>query len=211
MSTDRKKKKRDLPRVERIKIIEYVCIGLVILLFLGLAIFYGGRDRSTRNNTAEADASPSPVPTDDPSIRGMNVLDALERASFGVSYEQDSYSVRSPNGVAFEMHMESDDRGLIELSFETPLCPDPDGETEIEELLRTENRQSIEAIRALFDAVMPVFHRPIADSDTIVKQSRNVVKSGEPYAKHFGTYSMRISSDFDAIPQTVTIRFVRDP
>ena len=42
MSTDRKKKKKRIySQIEWIKIIEYVCIGLVVLLFVGLAIYYG--------------------------------------------------------------------------------------------------------------------------------------------------------------------------
>ena len=63
MSTDRRKKKRSVPRFERIKIIEYGCIGLVILLFVGLAILYGSKNRTAVE--ANADASPSSVPTPD--------------------------------------------------------------------------------------------------------------------------------------------------
>ena len=207
-STDKKKNKRGRIRAERVKIIEYCCIGLVILLFLGLAFFYGRKDHTTA--PAEADASPSPVPTEDSSIRGKNLLGALERASFDVTYLPDSYSVQSSDGIAFVMRMESDDRGIVSLSFETLFCADPEEESEIADLLRAENRKTTEALRALFDAVMPVFHRPIADSDTIVKQCQKVVKSGEPYSKHFGTYSVRITSDPQAVPQSVTIRFIRD-
>ncbi len=209
MSTDRTKKKRGFPRVDRIKIIEYVCIGLVILLFLGLAIFYGGK--KTGRAATDAEASPSPVPTDDPSIRGMNILDALDRAGFETVYHTDRYDVKSPDGVAFDMRMESDDKGLVRLSFETLLCADLDDGTETANVIREKNRQTVAALRALLDSVMPVFRRTIADSDTIVKQCRKVAETGEPYSKHFGKYSVRISSDPSVVPQTVMILFVRDP
>lgn len=209
MSTDRTKKKRGFPRVDRIKIIEYVCIGLVILLFLGLAIFYGGK--KTDRAATDAEASPSPVPTDDPSIRGMSILDALDRAGFETVYHTDRYDVKSPDGVAFDMRMESDDKGLVRLSFETLLCADLDDGTETANVIREKNRQTVAALRALLDSVMPVFRRTIADSDTIVKQCRKVAETGEPYSKHFGKYSVRISSDPSVVPQTVMILFVRDP
>ena len=208
MSTDGKKKKHGFPRIERIKIIEYGCIGLVVLLFWGLAVFYGGK--KSEDHVSDAEVSPSPLPTEDPSIRGKNVLDALEKAEFTVIFLQEYYDLHSPDGVAFEMRMESDNHGLIKLSFETFLCPDPDEETETAKLIRAENKQSLEAIRTLFDAIMPVFHRPIADSDTITKQCEKVVKTGETYAKHFSNYSVRITSDPEVIPQRVTVRFVRD-
>lgn len=209
MSTDRTKKKRGFPRVDRIKIIEYVCIGLVILLFLGLAIFYG--EKKTDRAATDAEASPSPVPTDDPSIRGMNILDALDRAGFETVYHTDRYDVKLPDGVAFDMRMESDDKGLVRLSFETLLCADLDDGTETANVIREKNRQTVAALRALLDSVMPVFRRTIADSDTIVKQCRKVAETGEPYSKHFGKYSVRISSDPSVVPQTVMILFVRDP
>lgn len=207
MSTDRKKKKRRFAQIERIKIIEYGCIGLVILLFVGLAVFYG---KSRSAETPVSGTSPTAEPTADTSIRGMNILDALEQHSFEVIYRSDRYDVQSPDGVAFTMQMESDDRGLIRLSFETLLCADPDDETETAALIRSENRKTIDALRALLDAVMPVFRRTIADSDTFVKQCQKTVQTGEPYSKHFGTYSVRIVSDPSVAPQTATILFLRD-
>ena len=203
-----KKKKSVFRRIERIKIIEYGCIGLVILLFLGLAIVYGGQRSADRS--AEADASPSPVPTADTSIRGMNVLNALTAASFEVTYQQEHYDVCSPDGVAFEMQMQSDDKGIVALSFETLLYADPEDGTETSSLIATENKQTVNALRTLLDAIMPVFHRTITDSDTITAQCQKVVRSGEPYSKHFGTYSIRITSDPDADLQTVKIQFIRD-
>ena len=209
MSTDRKKKKKRIySQIEWIKIIEYVCIGLVVLLFVGLAIYYGKGKPASEQAAA---ASPSPKPTADPSIRGMNILDALDRSSFEVSYRTDHYDVRSDKGVAITMCMESDDHGIVRLSFETLLCADPSGETETDTLIRSENKQSIDALRKLFDAVMPVFRRTITDSDTIVRQCQKVVQSGDSYSKHFGNYSVRIVSDPSIVPQTVTILFVRDP
>ena len=204
---DKKKKKTAFRRVERIKIIEYGCIGLVILLFLGLALLYGGK-RS--GDSADPNASPSPVPTADTSIRGMNVLDALTAASFTVDYRQDRYDVVSPDGVAFDMRMQSDDKGIVSLSFETLLCADPEDGTETSNLIRSENKRSVHALQTLFDAIMPVFHRTIADSDTITKQCQKVVQSGEPYTKHLGSFSVRITSDPDADLQTVTIQLIRD-
>ena len=83
MSTDRKtKRKRAILRIERIKIIEYASIGLVILLFLGLAIRYGTAKSAV--DDAAPDPTVSPVPTEDTSIRGMNVFRALEAAGFTV-------------------------------------------------------------------------------------------------------------------------------
>lgn len=210
MSTDRKKKKkRGLPRIERIKIIEYVCIGLVILLFLGLAIFYGGKkDDATRS---EIEATPSPVPTNDPSIRGKNILDAIDGSSFSLTYRQDRYDLIAPNGVAIDMHMLSDDSGLRQLSFETALCADPEENNEIAETVRKENKQTLEALRDLLDLVMPVLRRTVSDSDTIVKQCRKTIETGEPYSKHIGQFTVRIETDPEAIPQAVTITFIHDP
>ncbi len=208
MSTDRRKKKRSVPRFERIRIIEYGCIGLVILLFVGLAILYGSKEKHP--DEPVADASPSPVPTPDETIRGMHVLDALDKAGFAVSYETDRYDVLSPDGVSFTMRMGSDDRGISELSFETPLCPDPEEETESARLLREENRRTVKELQKLFDCVMPVFRRPVSDSDTIVKQCRKVAENGDVYSKHFGRYSVRIVSDSEARPQTVTVYLIRD-
>lgn len=209
MSTDRAKKKRGVPRIDRIKIIEYVCIGLVVLLFLGLAILYGKGDAKT--DLTEIDASPSPVPTDDPSIRGKNVLDAIESSAFTLTYQQDHYDVVSENGTAFEMRMLSDDNGILQLSFETLLCADPEAENEISESLIAENKQTLRAIQDLLDRIMPVLKRTVSDSDLIVGQCKKVVKSGELYSKHIGRFTVRIQSDPEAIPQTVLIEFIRDP
>ena len=209
MSTDRAKKKRGVPRIDRVKIIEYVCIGLVVLLFLGLALFYGkGKDKT---DPAEIDASPSPVPTDDPSIRGKNVLDAIDGSTFTLTYRQDHYDIVSDDGTAFEMRMLSDDSGITRLSFETLLCADPEDENEVSESLIAENKRSLHAIRELLDLIMPVLKRTVSDSDVIVGQCRKVVKTGESYSKHIGRFTVRVDSDPDAIPQTVLIEFIRDP
>ena len=211
MSTDRKKKKkRAIARIERIKIIEYGCIALVILLFLGLAIFYGS-GHSLRETEEAASATDSPEPTDDLSIRGMNVFSALDESGFTIETDTDGYTVTAQNGIRFRMQMHSDDKGVLTLSFETPLCADPKEEGAIFDTLREENRKAIEALRDLFDTVMPVFHRTINDSETIVRQCSKVVEKGESYAKHFGHYSVRILTDPDAAPQIVSISLVRDP
>ena len=209
MSTDRKKKKRSVPRFERIKLIEYGCIGLVILLFVGLAILYGTKEKAQKEPAA--DAAPTSVPTPDDSIRSKALFDALEKGGFSVAYQPDHYDVLSPDGVPFSMQMTSDDRGIRDLSFETQLCPDPEEETETGRLLRAENQRVINEMRLLFDCVLPVFRRPVSNSDTIVKQCRKVVKDGEPYSAHFGHYSVRILSDPESSPQTVIVRLIRDP
>ena len=208
MSTNRSKKKRRFAGFERIKLIEYACIALVVLLFLGLAIYYGNKPRSNRDSV-ESDL-PSPVPTEDTSIRGMNVLNALEKSGFSVTHRTDSYDVISPEGIAFTLRMQSDDRGIRELSVATLLCADPKEDTLTAQTLRAENRASVAAIRALFDSIMPVFHRTISDSDTITKQCQNVVKDGSSYSKHFGDYSIRIISDPAETPQSVTVYLIRD-
>ena len=209
MSTNRAKakKKRDVPRIDRVKIIEYVCIGLVILLFLGLAFFYG-KDKTEPDET---DASPSPVPTADPSIRGKNVLDAIDSSPFTLTYQQDRYDIVSEGGTAFVMHMLSDDGGITRLSFETVLCADPEEENEISESLIAENKRTLRATQDLLDLIMPVLKRTVSDSDVIVSQCKKVVKSGESYSKHIGRFTVRILSDPEAIPQTVLIEFIRDP
>ena len=210
MSTDRRsKKKRAIRRVERFKIIEYVLIGLVILLFLGLSIYYGsGRSLTGSKNTPEPTVSPAP--TEDSSIRGMRVFAALEDAGFSVVAKDGDYTVTSSDGVVFSMRMQSDDAGIVTLSFETPYCSDPKEEGALYDALREENRRTSEALRDLFDCIMPVFHRSIYDSETIVKQCAKVVSKGESYSKHFGDYSVRILSDPDAVPQTVAVTFIRD-
>ena len=211
MSTDRAKakKKRGIPRVDRVKIIEYVCIGLVILLFLGLAIFYGNKDRGA--DPVDVDTSPSPVPTADPSIRGKNILDAIEGSSFSLTYRQDHYDIVSENGTVIEMRMLSDDSGIIRLSFATELCADPEEENEIAESLKAKNKQTAQALQDLFDLIMPVLRRTVSDSNVIVNQCKKVVKSGEAYAKHIGHFTVRVITDPEAIPQTVTVEFIRDP
>lgn len=209
MSTDRAKKKRGVPRIERVRIIEYVCIGLVVLLFLGLAIFYG-RDKD-ETDPVGVEATPSPVPTADPSIRGKNVLDAIDGSSFTLTYQQDHYDVVSEDGTAFEMRMLSDDSGITRLSFETFLCADPEEESEVSASLIAENKRTLRALQDLLDCIMPVLKRTVSDSDVIVNQCRKVAKTGESYSKHIGQFTVRIHTDPDAIPQTVTVEFIHDP
>lgn len=210
MSTDRKsKKKRAIRNIERMKIIEYVSIGLVVLLFLGMAIFYGS-GRSLHKQAPTAEPTVSPVPTDDPSIRGMNVFSALEEGGFSVQMSESGYTVTAPNDVVFSMQMRSDDKGILSLSFETPYCADPKGEGAAYDALREENERTVDALRELFDCVMPVFHRPISDSETVVKQCANVAAKNTSYSKHLGSYSLRILTDADAIPQTVSVALIRD-
>lgn len=208
MSTDRKKNRR-APRIERVKIIEYLCIGLVIALFAGLAILYGGKGHDAV--PAEAEVSPSPVPTDDHSIRGKNILDALEKSEFGLVYRQDHYDLAAPNGVSIEMRMQSDDTGLQRLSVETALSADPEDEGPIFDMVKAENKRTVEALRDLLDLIMPVLHRTVSDSDTIVKRCREVVKSGDPYSKHMGSFTVRVRADAESLPETVTIEWIRDP
>ena len=206
MSTEKRgKKKRSFLTVERIRIIEYVCIGLVVLLFAVLAIRYGTR------SGGEAEPSPSSAPTEDASIRGKNVLDALERGGYAVVPVQDGYDVTAPNGTVWRMEMTHDGSGLVTLSLETELCPDPDGDTDTDALLREKNRKTVESMRDLFDRIMPVFHKTVADSDTIVRQSKKVVSGGESYSRNSGGYTVRIGSDPDAAVQTVTVSIIRNP
>ena len=209
MSTDRRKKKRGVPRIDRIKLIEYGCIALVIALFTGLAILYGRKDRSTV--PPEPESTPTPAPTDDRSIRGKNILDAIEGSSFDLVYLQDHYDLTNENGVAIELRMQSDDTGLQRLSLETPLCADPEESGAIADTLKAQNKDAVKALRDLLDLIMPVLRRTASDSDTIVKRCREVVNSGEPYSKHLGQFSVRILSDPEDIPQTVTIDFIHDP
>ena len=210
MSTDKKRKqKRGILHVERLKIIEYACTAVVVLLFIVMAVLYGRGWSLCRNRTV-SEPTVSPVPTDDRSIRGMNVFSALDDAGFSVETQTDGYVLTTANGVRFTMEMRSDDKGIKTLSFETPYCPDPEEEGELFEALRAENDRTEDALRDLFDCMMPVFHRPISDSETIVQQCGKVVLKGNPYAKRLGDYSVRIQSDLDAIPQTVTITLIRD-
>lgn len=210
MSTDRKRKtKHSFLYAERFRILEYGLIGALVLLFAAGAVLYGLKSREAEP-VSDAPASPTPVPTADPSIRGMNVLAALEDANVTVALDGDDYALTAPNGVPLTMTMGSDDDGVRTLSIETYLSPEPDGESTVAQELRKQNAQTIEALRAVFDAVMPVFHRSIADSETIVKQCRSVVEKGESYAKRFGSYSARILSDIDHHPQSVVVTLVRD-
>ena len=216
MSTEKSKKKKRLARFDRIKIIEYGCIALVILLFLGLALFYGTKkktpqDDPAQDETAEASTA-TPVPTKDPSIRGMNVLDALCEAGFTVTYAPDHYAVVSPGGTSFVLKMTPgrNGDGIGELSLETFLCPDPEDDTLTAEMIREENRATLAALHDLLDALLPVFHRTVADSNTILKECQKVVKDGKEYTKHIGTFSVVVTSDTNAVPQTVLIRLVVD-
>lgn len=207
MSTDRKKRTRSFLQSERFRIIEYACAVLVVLLFFGLAVWYGVARSATDPDAA---ATASPEPSADTSIRGMNVLNALEGAGVDVVPKDGLYTLTAPNGVPFDMRMESDDRGIVSLSFETLLCPDPSDDSAVSAALREQNELTVSALRDVFDAVMPAFHRSAADSETIVAQCQKVVKSGAPYAKRLGDYSVRVLSDPDAVPQSVCITLIRD-
>lgn len=209
-STDRKSKRKHapIPRADRVKILEYGLIVLVVLLFLAASLFYG-LSCSAKKTDPDAEATASPEPTEDPSIRGMRVLNALEDAGVSVELIDGNYRLTAKN-VCITMRMESDDDGIRSLSFEALLCPDPSGDTATEQTLRDSNAETVEALRTVFDAVMPVFGRSAADSETIVRQCRKVVESGEPYAKRLGDYSVRILSDIDALAQSVTVTLIRD-
>ena len=215
MSTEKSRKKRKFARIERIKIIEYGCIALVVLLFLALAIIYGSKNYA--GTGSKASASPSPEPTADTSIRGMNVLNALVNAGFKVDYYPDYYDVKPPEKVSspveieFTVRMESDDDGILLFSVETKLCPDPEDGTETGKMIAEENRETAAALRKLFDAVMPVFHRTTSDSNSIVNQCQKVVKDGGPYSKHMGNYAVSISTAFRDGLQYVIVALSRDP
>lgn len=210
-STDRKSKRKRAPvsHVDRVKIFEYGLIVLVVLLFLAASLFYG-LSCSAGKADPNVEATASPEPTEDPSIRGMRILNALEDAGVSVALLDGDYRLTLPGDVLITMQMQSDDGGVRSLTFETLLCPDPNGDTATEQLLRDENAETVDALRTVFDAVMPVFRRSAADSETIVKQCRKVVETGEPYAKRLGDYSVRVLSDADAVPQTVCIAITRD-
>lgn len=209
MSTDKSKKARKIRRIERIKIIEYGSIALVILLFLGLAILYGNREMPSEEVAAEPTVSSAP--TADTAVRGMHVFEALEEAGFSVVYQTDHYDVTAKNGIRITMRMQSDDSGIEELSMETYLCPDPEGDTEVARMLREENQKSLAAIQDFWNAVLPVFRRPVSDSGTIRKQCVTVVEKAEPYTKHLGKYSLIITTDPDEEVQAVTVGLIRDP
>ncbi len=208
MSTEKKKSKhtRGYLRLERVRIIEFACIGLVILLFLGLAVFYG-----TRPGKEEPEAEQTPLPTEDPHDRGRYVFSALEEAGFVLTANADGYDVQAPNGTALTLRLVGNDDGILTLSVEGPLCAQSDDDSAVAQALRAMDTQTLDALRELFDAVLPVFHRTIKDSDTIVRQCRKVADSGTPYYAAFGKYTLSVESDPDAIPQTVLITLTRNP
>lgn len=210
MSTDRSKKKKTkrFLQAERVKIIEYALIGFIVLMFVGLSVLYGLK-RSAEDAPAAPTEEASPSP--DTAIRGMHLLNALEDAGFTVVRENGAYRLTSSGGVSFDMQMESDRDGILSLAFETLLCTDPEGDALVHQTLREENRKTVDALRALFDAVMPVFRKTVSDSETIVKQCQNTVKSGASYAKSLGQYGVRILSDPNVVPQTVRITLERNP
>lgn len=215
MSTDRKKSKRRFPRVERIKIVEYGLITLVVLAFIGLAIYYGSCRSASKGSDAQAPVSSvstvSPKPTDDRSIRGMYIFTALSNAEFTVTFrEAGLYDVVSKDGVSFVMRMRSDDKSIKVLSFETLLSADMEEDTETARILNAQNKQTLDAMQKLFDCIMPVFRRNISDSDTIVKQCQKVVKGNETYSKNLTDYTVRITSDPEAIPETVLVELLRN-
>ena len=203
-----RKKKPSFLYAERFKVLEYGLIGLLVLAFGAGALVYALKGRAA--TVSDGSLTPSPEPTADLSVRGMNVLNALEDAAIKVTRTDDGYTLTAPNGVSFSMQMESDDSGIRTLEIATQLCPDPTDDSAVSELLRGENARTVEALRTVFDAVMPVFHRSTADSETIVRQCQTVVLKGTPYAKKLGDYSVRILSDTDAIPQTATVSLARD-
>ena len=207
MSTDRKKKRRfSFLYTERFKLLEFGLIGLLVLLFTAGALYFGLKGE----DAPAAEPTPTPEPTADTSIRGMNVLAALEAAGVSVVLNDDGYTLTSPNEVPLSMRMESDEQGIVSLSFETLFCPDPSGDSAVADALRAENVKTEAALRTVFDAVLPVFRRSIADSETLVKQCKTVVSKGTPYAKDLGRYSVRIVSDLAALPQSVTVTLTRD-
>ena len=209
MSTDRtRKKKHSFLYTERFKILEYGLIGLLVLAFGVGAIVYERKSRTAEKEPPAA--SPSPVPTADASIRGMNVLAALEDADVSVEPDGDGYLLTAPNEITLTMFMESDGNGIRSLTIETLLCPDPAGDSEVEQALRQRNGNAVAALRTVFDALMPVFRKSVADSETIVKQCQTVALKGAPYAKRLGSYSVRVQSDPNALPQSVTVTLTRD-
>lgn len=204
-----RKKKSSFLYAERFKILEYGVIGLLVLLFGAGALTYALKEKRAASEP-EIAATPSPAPTADPSIRGMNVLNALEDAGASVELTDESYRLTAPNGVLLTMWMDSDESGIRTLEFTTLLCPDPTDNSAVAEALREENARTVEALRTVFDAVMPVFRRSTADGETIVKQCQTVVLKGTPYAKKLGSYSVRILSEPDPPPQSVTVTLKRD-
>lgn len=206
MSTEKRgKKKRIGLSIERVRIIEYVCIGLVVLLFTGLAVWYG-----TRSKDVPDPAEPA-LPTPDTLIRGEHIWDALDRGGYSYVPDGSGFLLTAPDDTVFRMMLTNDADGIVELTVETELCADPEDDSETSKLLREKNRQSLDSLRDLFDRIMPVFHRTVADSDTIVMQCSKVVSDGGPYSKKLGEYSVRITSDPDRLPQIVVITLTRNP
>lgn len=209
MSTEQKKKSkytRGYLRMERIRIIEFACIGLVILLFLGLAIWYGTKPRDEA-----PEAEPTPAPTEDTAIRGRYVFDALENAGFALTPNADGYDVLSPNGTALSLRIVSDDKGILTLSVQGDLCADPEDDSAISTALRELNAQTLDALRALFDAVLPVFHRTAKDSDTIVTTCRKAADGQTPGYAKLGDYTLSVVPDAEAVPATVLVTLSRNP
>ncbi len=203
MSTKPKngRKKRSFLTVDRIRIIEYICIGLVVLLFVGLAIRYG---------TKTKDAPESVEPAPEPPIRGELVLDALAQGGYTVVPDPDGYDVTAPDGVRFRMEMQSDSDGIRLLTFRTELCADPEDDLDVSAKVREQNARTVASLRDLFDRVMKVYQLPAADSDLIVKQCRSVVSDGETFSKRLGGFTVRVESDPNAAPQTVSVSLIRD-
>lgn len=212
MSTDRSKKKRRFPRVEWIRIVEYGLIALIVLAFVGLSIYYGlhGKSHEPEPEPEPEPAAPtqSPAPTEDTSPRGMNVWNALESAGYEIRYDESL--IISPEGVQFTMRMHSRNDVVQTLSFETVLCPDSSEDAAFARILNEKNRQTVEALRDLFDCVLPVFGRTIADSDYVVTECQKVVESGQTASKRMNAYSVRIESDPNADLQTVIVTLERN-
>jgi hypothetical protein len=187
------------------KIIEYAAIGLLILLFLGLAIFYG-----TRKHEEEAAEVPTPSPTADSAVRGRAVFSALENAGCTLTPNSDGYDVHTPSGTVLTLSVTSDDAGVRSLTVGTYLTIEPEDDSSVAQALAEMDRQSLDAVHLLFDAVLPVFHRDLSGSDTIVTQCRKTANSGTPYSAKFGDYTLRIETDLSAVPQTVTVTLVRN-
>ena len=141
----------------------------------------------------------------------MYIFTALSNAEFTVTFrEAGLYDVVSKDGVSFVMRMRSDDKSIKVLSFETLLSADKEEDTETARILNAQNKQTLDAMQKLFDCIMPVFRRNISDSDTIVKQCQKVVKGNETYSKNLTDYTVRITSDPEAIPETVLVELLRN-
>lgn len=208
MSTEQTRKahkKRGILRPDRVKIIEYAAIGLLILLFLGLAIFSG-----TRKHAEEAEATPTPSPTADTAIRGRAVFSALKDAGCTPTPNGDGYDVLTPSGATLTLSIESDDAGVRTLTVGTHLTKEPEADSSVAQALAEMDQQNLDALHTLFDAVLPVFHRDLKDSDTIVKECRKTANSGTPYSAKLGDFTLRIETDTSAVPQTVTIMLIRN-